>query len=398
MRAYKVKKCFLRLMLLITFLLIVMKVQAKNSAKYFMIVSKSKDSNIQVELGQEQTLYDNKSDSISLENLEIISIDIGFHHSFDAEDSDIDTLTAELREYLLLTGYAKLEDSKIATKSEKKAQEYAKKNKLGIWDSEYENKAAVKNEKSSDEKYKIFSKQWWKKTREFLKENIVQIIELLAGLGFFTLVIRMVIRSLRTRKRIIFWGGANSAGKTTMVLAIRNPEASMEDLLTQSPTLDKRRERVIRDDSNKKIILKMDLLDSPGHELQNSIDTLAFTFADRILGRKYILILVVAATKNNKIRNDIDKDYIKEQLITISIFWTALLKAHKIIKPKCVVLFISKCDLYDSREEMEALFDEHKKVLEKACEESMITFCSIPGSVVDKSGMTGLMDVFREKR
>ena len=113
----------------------------------------------------------------------------------------------------------------------------------------------------------------------------------------------------------------------------------MEDLLTQSPTLDKRRERVIRDDSNKKIILKMDLLDSPGHELQNSIDTLAFTFADRILGRKYILILVVAATKNNKIRNDIDKDYIKEQLITISIFWTALLKAHKIIKPKCVVLF-----------------------------------------------------------
>lgn len=398
MRTYKVKECFMIFALLFILFLIVARVQAKDYSKYYMIVSKSKDNNIRVELGEEQKIYDNKSDSISLDNLEIISTDVAFHHSFYAENSNIETLTAEVREYLLLSGYAKLEDSKIATKAEKEAQTYAKDKKLGIWDSVNESKPVAKNEKKPDEKYKIFSNQWWKKTGKFLKEHAVQIIELLAGLGFFTLVIRMLIRFLRTRKRIIFWGGANSAGKTTMVLAIRNPEASMEDLLNQSPTLDKKRKRVIRDDSNKKIVLKMDLLDSPGHELQNSIDTLTFTIADRILRRKYILVLVVAPTKNNQIRNDIDEDYIKEQFITISIFWAAVLKAQKIIKPKRVVLFISKCDLYDSRKEMEGLFDKHIELLKKVCEESMIPFQSIAGSVIDKSGMTDLMDIFRKKR
>ena len=156
MRTYKMKRCFGIFTLLFMLFLIVAEVQAKDSPKYYMIISKSKDNNIQLELGEEQKLYDNKSDSVSLENLEIILTDGGFHHSFDAENSNIDTLTAEVREYLLKFGYAKLEDSKIATKGEKEAQAYAKKYKLGIWDSVNESKQAVKNKVKSDEKHKIF--------------------------------------------------------------------------------------------------------------------------------------------------------------------------------------------------------------------------------------------------
>lgn len=47
---------------------------------------------------------------------------------------------------------------------------------------------------------------------------------------------------------------------------------------------------------------------------------------------------------------------------------------------------------------MEGLLDKRIELLKKVCEESMIPFQSIAGSVIDKSGMTDLMDIFRKKR
>lgn len=105
---------------------------------------------------------------------------------------------------------------------------------------------------------------------------------------------------------------------------------------------------------------------------------------------------MAAPTKSNENRNEIDYDYIKDQYNTIDKLWFAILKSKRIIKPQSVVLFINKIDLYDDVETAVSALSAHSKLLEKICNESKIPFKAISGSVLDKAGMTDLMQILRK--
>lgn len=375
---------------------------------YYIIFRNSEDNQIYIELGQQQMLFTNSSDLIDLENLEFFTQVVSIHYLFSAETSDLKTLTTEAREFILSYGYAKLINLDIATEGEVKSQQHAQEMKLGIWEytsdepetlesetEEPENSANNAENSTMTEIKKFISEKWQILCLWFMEEKEL-IISFVVGCGILGFLGRTIIRSLRTKKKIIFFGGANSAGKTTMSLYLINPDASREDLINQEPSQTLKKERIIRDDTNRKLTLKACLLDSPGHELGYVIDELSLTLRARILRKKYTVIIIVAPTESYENRNEIDRQYISDQLITISKLWFAILKAKRIVKPQAVILFINKLDLYDDKPKMISEFSEHKKQLKKICYESNINFYAISGSVLDKSGMTELMQILKK--
>lgn len=379
---------------------------------YYVIFGNSEENGLYIELGQQQILFTNASDLIDLKNLEFSTQITRMHYQFSAETSDLDVLTAKVREYLLYYGYAKLINLDIATDSEKKNQQHAQEMKLGIWESPAEDpdpdEGHTNNTEDSDtlEKPNLIAETWqafcfwvaekWQVFCSWAIENRELIITSVLGCGLLAFLGREAIKYLRTRKKIIFFGGANSAGKTTMSQYLMNPDASKEDLLNKEPSLHLLKERIIRDDTNRKLTLKAVLVDSPGHELEHIIDELSLTLRNRIFRKKYVVIIIVAPTKSNESHNEIDRDYIDDQLITISKLWYAVFKAKRTVKPQNVILFINKLDLYDDRKGMISEFSEHTKQLKKICNESNIDFSMISGSILNKTGMTELMKILKK--
>lgn len=409
MKYNKRKIIFLIVAILIIYLPFGAVVHAENNTEIYFIFQNNEKNAAYLELGTQQILYDNALDSMNLDNLEIMPLDVRIHYSFSTEDLDLQSLTNEVRKFLLQQGYARLVDSEIASKSELNYQQQAQKQKLGIWNSadtapeptstptpaptgEDGNDSSEAEEKAVPE--------WLKAIVDFLVSNGLTILSILGGCGFLSFIVSVIIKKVRTRKKMIYLGGGNAAGKSTLLLYLLNPDASNADLLRQSPTLTLKKERIIRDDtnSNKKFTIQAALLDPPGHELEHAIDQLMLTWWKKRTKKNTIIIIVVALTKKNKLRNDIDQAYIDDQLQNISKFWSALLKAQKTITPESVVMFINKLDLYDDTSKIDGLFDRHKKVLENICKEARIPFYCISGSVLDKSGMTELMQIIKKRR
>lgn len=367
---------------------------------YYTIFKYSEGNVIYIELGQKQTLFATTSDLINLDNLEF-STYVNIFYQFLAESPDLETLTVKVREYLLYEGYAKLINLDIATDGEKANQQHAQEEKIGIWELPAKGVEAGEidtyNTEDLDETENTnLITEKWQTLCSWIIENRELIITSLLGCGILAVLGRAVIRFFRTRKKIIFFGGANSAGKTTMSQYLMNPDASKEDLLNKEPSLRLSKERIIRDDTNRRLTLKAVLVDSPGHELEHIIDELSLTLRDRIFRKKYVVIIIVAATKSNNVHNEIDHVYINDQLITICKLWRAVFKAKRTVKPQTVILFINKLDLYNDKKRMISEFSEHEKQLKKICNESNIDFSVISGSILDKAGMTDLMKILRK--
>lgn len=368
---------------------------------YYLIFSNTEEGDFSVELGQEFILFSSDSDSIDLGNLEIFSQNIGSHYQFVAENSDLETLTVELRGFLLRKGYAKIINLDFATDDEKANQQHAQEERLGIWKLPLKEPQSEQNNpdtsKESNETSVIsFLKEKWQTLWCLILEHKELIIPSICGCGILAFLGRTIISFLRTKKKTIFFGGANSAGKTTMAQYLLNPDASTADLLNQEPSLFIKKERIVRDDTNRRLTLKAVLLDTPGHELQYIIDELSQTLYAKIFKKKYAVIVLVAPTKSNQNHNEFDQSYINDQFTTISKLWLAVLKAKRTIKPETVILFINKLDLYDNKKKMISEFSKHKKLLEKTCSESKINFSCISGSVLDKTGMTELMQILKK--
>lgn len=414
MRSYK-KKRKNYIIIFVIFIVCIMPVVVcygeNSSDTYYVLYKNNEENQFYIELGKQQELFTSTSDSIDLENLEFLPQATGMNYTFSAETADLEFLTAKARKNLLRDGYAKLINLDIATDDEIENQQYAQEMKLGFWDTitEKADRDVLNNEEADTDEINednaedsdmTENKNWlsekWQALCLWFKEEKELIITSILGCGILAVLGRAIIRFLRTKKKIVFFGGANSAGKTTMSLYLINPDASREDLQNQEPTLKLKKERIIRDDTNRRMTLKACLLDSPGHELRYIIDELSLTLRTRILRKKYAVIIIVAATKSFDKRNEIDRQYISDQLATISKLWSAVLGAKRIVKPKNVILFINKLDLYDHKENMISEFADHKRKLTQICKESNINFVTISGSVINKSGMTELMQVLKK--
>ena len=74
--------------------------------------------------------------------------------------------------------------------------------------------------------------------------------------------------------------------------------------------------------------------------------------------RKYVLIIIIAPTRSNNISNDIDREYVEDQLQTIPKFWIPILKTESIPKPESVILFANKSDLFSDPSCLDRVFGD----------------------------------------
>lgn len=102
---------------------------AENEQEYYYVIHND-GKNVEIEIGTEEILLN--TEEINLDNLIFASDVVNMHVSFSEESLDDTALVAEVRQFLLEDGYARLSDESIATEDEKKAQEYARENKLNI--------------------------------------------------------------------------------------------------------------------------------------------------------------------------------------------------------------------------------------------------------------------------
>lgn len=406
MRYLRRQKMFIILAILIIYLFSGTIAHAEDADRFYLIFRNDGSNHVTLELGTQKVLYDDALDSVKLDNLEIMPLDVGMHYSFSSESSDLQSLITEARKYLLSYGYARLVNTEIASESELNYQQQAQNQKLGIWasfdmppvpPSEPSPTPAVSGGDGSEAEAETVP-EWVKAIGAFFTSHGRKILSFLAGCGFLSFVAGAIIRWIRTRRKKIYLGGCNAAGKTTLRKSLLNPDVSYADLLRQSPTLALETKRIIRDDTNRKITLKAILLDPPGHELEHAMDQLALTWWKRLFRQRNIIIIVVAPTKGYKVRNEIDQAYIEDQWQSIQKFWRALIKSHKTITPEAVVMFINKLDLYDEESEVNALFDRHKGCLQEVCRGLRVPFYCISGSIPDKSGMTELKEIIIQRR
>lgn len=388
------------LVLMIVYMMFANRVECQaasdDGSDYYVIYENDSDDNIAIEIGKQETLINEAYGEIDLDNLAFFPMQIRTHFSFHVDDAD--TLDNEVKRKLLYYGYAQIIDETVATAEELEAQEHAVSNRLGGW------KETVNNQEEGYDPGKdlgeISKKDGFKelaatiagifsKVVNFCIQNYQFIISIILGCG----ISGMVYKRIRTRKKTIFLGGANGCGKTTLKILISHPDVSVDDLLKQSPTLKLNSERVIRDDKNRRLTLKADVLDPPGHELHHVIDKLSRFH--KAWWRKYVVIIILAPTKAN--RGDlIDNEYIEQQYQTLKNLWVPVLYARSIVKLETVVLFLNKGDLLDDVDELNRLFDKHISLVEKVSEETKNHVEIINGSIISKAGITELMNVLKK--
>lgn len=363
---------------------------AENEQEYYYVIHND-GKNVEIEIGTEEILLN--TEEINLDNLIFASDVVNMHVSFSEESLDDTALVAEVRQFLLEDGYARLSDESIATEDEKKAQEYARENKLNIWANYQDSDTEGDDEKEEDSGFM----QWWNKCYNFVQNNKWQILELLIALGAIPVLFRFLRRKLYTRKIEIYLGGGISSGKSTLRHFLINPDISEEELLDQNPTQKVEKTRIVRDDNNSKLTLEAFVVDNPGNILNNILDEM--NRGSRF--RKYVLIIIIAPTRSNNISNDIDREYVEDQLQTIKKFWIPILKTESIPKPESVILFANKSDLFSDPSCLDRVFGEHRRLLEKACKEikkpQIIYFEYIRGSIVKRRGLNRIKEVLLKK-
>lgn len=315
-----------------------------------------------------------------------------------------------IRYDLLYYGYAKLADESIAPEQELEAEEHAKQNYLGIWNKdENDGEGTPVSESEPQTEVSLPEESAGTDTgeeTEGLYQKMRGVLHAIGtwfganyqwvlSLGIVPVVLTAFQKRFRTRKRKIFLGGWKGSGKTTFKLLLMNPDASLEELMKQSPTLAVDRQRVIRDESNNKIVLDAEVIDPPGMELQHVLNALVKTGKNR--RKKSVVVLMLSPTAGKDAGQKIDRRYIEEQRATLEKLWVPVLLSDVVIKLHAVVLFINKSDLFENEQEaLLELFAEHTRLIKSACAGKGIRFERISGSIVHKVGITQLLNIIRE--
>lgn len=378
-----------------------------DGSDYYVIYENDSDDNITIEIGKQETLINQAYGEIDLDNLDFFPMQIRTHFSFYV--SDADTLDNEVKRELLYFGYAQIIDETIATAEELEAQEHAVSNRLGGWEETVNNQdkgdgtEIVNNQNKGDDPEKDLSgiskndgskeqagdiSAMFSRIADYCIHNYQFIISTIISCG----ICGMLYKRFKTRKKKLFLGGANGCGKTTLKILLSDPSVSVDDLLKQSPTMKLNSERIIRDDNNKRLILKIDILDPPGHELHYVIDKLSKFH--KAWWHKYVVIIILAPTKAN--RGDlIDNEYIEQQYQMLKNLWVPVLHAKSIVTLETVVLFLNKGDLFDDVDELNRVFHKHINLMKRVSAETKKNVEVINGSIVSRVGITRLDGVLK---
>ena len=335
--------------------------------------------------------YQKDSDEhfLDLANLELHTNTISDSILYNIQLTSEVSMESDVRSALLKNGFATIISPDLAPSKELEAEEYAKSRSLGIWRSpEKSHTENSENKQSASEKinelrefvFRMWENKWVK--------------WVMASLLSFTAIIGYINYYIKRRKVMLFFGGEKGAGKTTLKKALMNPDSHEDELKNQVPTKFDSKERWVRDDAQRKIVIVSSMIDIPGDDKHHAINYLSSRIHKAF--RKSILVIVVAPTMANTSQSKtLDYGYINEQKSAITNLWIAIVKAQK-TKVSEVILFINKVDLCDA-DTLETQFAPHRKLLEDACGVSGIRFKCVVGSSVTRRGFQTILDEIKRR-
>ncbi len=335
-----------------------------------------------------QKYFDNHY--LDLTNLKLYKNVISSSLAYTLQFTSEDTMVSKIRADLLKNGFATIISSDLATSEEIDAEEYAKSHLLGIWKKDEESSTENSDSKQDISEILItlrdfFLRIWENKIAKWVAASVFS----------FTAIVTYIKNYIKRRKVLLFFGGEKGAGKTTLKKAIMNPDTHEDELKKQVPTRIDSKERWIRDDAQRKIMIVSDMIDIPGDDKYHAINYLSSRKYKAF--RKSILVIVVAPTMTYVRQSSLfDQTYISEQRSAILNLWSAIIRA-KSTKVREVILFINKADLCDDTNELEDVFKQHRQLLEKACGESGIRFICVVGSSVTRRGFQTILDEIKRR-
>lgn len=327
------------------------------------------------------TAYITNNHNFYNDNIKIYPSLIGSYNSLDSINFKKFVKNETLSIILLKNGHASIIDTAIATNDELKAQNYAIKKKNGIWGTD----EFIEGETIKEPLFKritnwciYMSKKWWVK---FL------ILPLFSITSIISLAIYIYKKVIMTKRIVLFFVGDISSGKTTLKTLFMNPDSSEQDLLEQTPTRGRAENRFLRDSQNRRITITGSVLDIPGGEYHQILDELHKNISNNI--KNYYIIYMLAPTPLNN-SNELDNNYIDDQLMTIKKLWSAVLQSTAIKHPKKIIIFINKVDLFN-KSNLKKKFNDHIKLLKKYAHHSTDTEVII-GSSTQRIGFSKMLN------
>jgi GTPase SAR1 family protein len=304
--------------------------------------------------------------------------------------------------YLLLkNGYAKLKKPSAAPSYCVSAENDAQEKRLGIW-RQSEQQSSIQQQSS---KKPFLSTINWKKLINILWKLIV----VLSTLGITTAIARHLYKKIYIQRRIrLLIIGEPFSGKTALLMSLVNSSIEKEEIFKltgqSSGVTEKERQGFI---PRGKFEIYPSISDIPGHFYGTVWDKFFKEY-------NHAIIIVISAFKENgrnsdgSIRlldsyKDIDQKYIHIQLGSMKAYIGGV--ASKFTKkPKILILYISKFDLFSefppedsssqkTKQVLEELFSEHIEFAAKTAKDIGIPFKLIFGSAIEKWNTDKMLDV-----
>jgi hypothetical protein len=311
----------------------------------------------------------------------------------------------DLRVLLLEKGYAKIKDTTNASIEEISAQKRAVSSKIGIWG-------------KSEDRQKKPSEQTEKEVKNFFG-TLWEIMIALSSIGLLSWIVTSLYKKFYVQRSVrLLLIGDPSAGKTALLKTLINTRMSKETLREEILSLEP--SRGVTKIKRTAVIPagKFEIVPEVSDIAGSAHSTVWDTFRK---SRNHAVVFVVSPLKINGVQDgtvktfdintDTDQRYMDVQLGSLT-FAVGGIGAKSTKKPKILILFISKFDLYSKdsptdsssrkiREKMLDIFKEHINSAESAAKKVGIRFKLILGSSAEqwntKEVLDTIIDVLYDK-
>jgi hypothetical protein len=298
----------------------------------------------------------------------------------------------DLRILLLQTGNARLNDASKASPTEVGAQERAQSNGVGMW-KRTSSPTPTSNSSPGNE-----SSRWveWSKYWPLVWQAFV----ILASVGIVGALGRWLYKRFYIQRRVkLLLIGEPSTGKTSLQLTLIDPHISKNELLnleTSKAVLKKKGHKHI---PRGKFEILPKITDVPGSAFGSVWDEV-------LESRSHALVILICPYRLNglgkdgsrellNVVDDVDQRYVDLQLGYVQAYVEGLLGAKRTKKPKMVILFISKFDLFSKTppddsasdqitRQLRSVFSRHIDSAKSAARKANVPYELLIGSAVEK--------------
>lgn len=221
---------------------------------------------------------------------------------------------------LLRNGVGKLRNPRAASSSYQQAELDAKTTGQGVW--------ATKS-------------TWW--------QYVWRAFRIVGAVGLLGFLAKLLLKKLYYERKVqLLILGKPGAGKTALYKRLTEPHLPPTDLLSLTPTRVVARNKKKKPIAHGRLEIYPVLTDVPGSQFGVAWDQLIGGICRRVQA----LVLVVAPTKKSKLSSTDEKydtRYLDEQIGYLEAFVEGPLGSQRLTRPRVVILFINKFDLYAGR-------------------------------------------------